>query len=1380
MEHIFQKKRQIVLWTLPVAAYFIFALPAFASYISPSGTVYPGASYSVNEDITNSSSVPITVHNDWAYSVNGSALNWNWCSKDTTIPAGATVTVSCGSTGDVAGTVMGFPVTTWWNPWTVTWSTTGFTVQARPATVSASLSPTGDVYPNASLSLSGTVSGSGYSGTNCWAYSVNGGARSCWFSPGSGIGNFSYNWNAGAADPNTTYTFYLCTDSGAGVCSTAGSLRVVNPPPPSFDYSLSQQTSAPTLVQGNAAVVYFTTTLSSNATQGVTLSLSGLPSGISYTVSPSATQNPSATYEVTLTASGSATVGTFPITVTGTPLNKTTSFNLTVAAPTVDATLSSSDSSVVAGGTLNFSASVIGTATGAITYSGQSCGGGNLFGNNPSSNSFSCTYPSTGNYTAKVTVTRQGVSASAEKIISVTAPPNTLYIRTSVDGVELDPGQTVSYTDSSQNAGIYPTPSTVESPSLIDISFSAPPSYSGNTFLGWSGCDGVGNPRRCFVRVGNGGTKTVIINDGSENFQPKLSAGTGSLKVDGARYKEKAGVYVTNVTYAANIYAVATFSNSGQYGAEGVSYSFKYSTDNGLNYYPATIKDGPWDSNTKSYVWPDAIPVNSSVKIWAGLGFAPGTYLVKVCAQPVNAVAETCTPGASVIVENPPPPPVSPCFVYFDNTNTPAPNDDMSTKTKVTATGCAGDRWSELSVSANASTNNSANTVLDYGFGGWRKFGGNAVTRDAQWEADSSPTRSFTGLANLANNSGITSAGGNGIGFGPKIWTGGNWSWGPVDLLSKYSTGYIGYGTQSTKLGLYSYRVEGTFTGRFKCFTAEYRSYKPASNSFTKDSEYSEYYPPIELNGKLQSPLTLNPYLNLCYSRNNTTGDYYKASCGDSKTPVTAPVFCSSGTVDGPTVEIKGKLPTPTPVVRPHTLNIQSKLDNASAAGVNITQIANSLTPPDVKPFEASDFGGTTDYQRTTERNYTVTLEAPQNHSAAAGNFSSWSGCDTQNDRLCTISFKYIEPNGGKTKTVIANYSGTLDAPVVLTSTPECTAGVGKIQVWWNAVPNATSYKLYRSAAVAGGAAPNRFAAVAYAQSGVEIGAFSTPPTQANPFVDTNLSAGIKYDYQVKAFGASGVSSPPSATKQDDASKRCPDLIVQSITLPNSAGYPVGTVLSASGPHTFSAVIKNQGEGTDTTKTFFNRIKVGSEVVDNPLNPDQKITGGITAAGTSGDRRTVTSGPWTADIVTTATTKTIEVCADQPPGPVPGTAFAGRIFEAPPTGIPPTGNPAEENNCASANIATTIIIIPPPITIQLEVEKAGTNTYRSDYVVVDYEDLANLRWKLTGNPTECKAATGTDWTGGKTNQSYDISGNPFSLPKLIDKLKYLYQLDCTR
>jgi len=69
----------------------------------------------------------------------------------------------------------------------------------------------------------------------------------------------------------------------------------------------------------------------------------------------------------------------------------------------------------------------------------------------------------------------------------------------------------------------------------------------------------------------------------------------------------------------------------------------------------------------------------------------------------------------------------------------------------------------------------------------------------------------------------------------------------------------------------------------------------------------------------------------------------------------------------------------------------------------------------------------------------------------------------------------------------------------------------------------------------------------------------------------------------VKAFGVGGVSSPLSATKQEDASKRCPDLIVESITLPSSPGLPAGTVLSGTGGHKFSAVVKNQGEGTDST-----------------------------------------------------------------------------------------------------------------------------------------------------------------------------------------------------
>ena len=255
------------------------------------------------------------------------------------------------------------------------------------------------------------------------------------------------------------------------------------------------------------------------------------------------------------------------------------------------------------------------------------------------------------------------------------------------------------------------------------------------------------------------------------------------------------------------------------------------------------------------------------------------------------------------------------------------------------------------------------------------------------------------------------------------------------------------------------------------------------------------------------------------------------------------------------------------------------------------------------------------------------------------------------------------------------------------------------------------------------------------------------------------------------------MSSPMSATKQDDASKRCPDLIVQSITLP-SVTKADGTVLqntALSGQsYTFSAVIKNQGEGTDATKTFLNQISVNGEEVPNPPpNRNQPISGGLAQNAT----RSVTSGSWTAATVTTATTRTIEVCADRPP------VAPGEIQEAPPEGIPPgtfADNPAENNNCASANTAITrTLTIVPPITVELECEKAG-GTYDKNYCIIDYANTSKLRWSVSGNPSACRFVSNSDKSGAVTPQSYTADNNPLSLGNLLNKLFFQYQLTCER
>ena len=125
------------------------------------------------------------------------------------------------------------------------------------------------------------------------------------------------------------------------------------------------------------------------------------------------------------------------------------------------------------------------------------------------------------------------------------------------------------------------------------------------------------------------------------------------------------------------------------------------------------------------------------------------------------------------------------------------------------------------------------------------------------------------------------------------------------------------------------------------------------------------------------------------------------------------------------------------------------------------------------------------------------------------GSFSyAWGGSNYINASSGDSAGSFYDTTGQKSAVVTLRSAGvatsascTIDVafpvplpPTIYTNTPACTVGEGKIQVWWDAVSGATSYKLYRSGPVVV-AAPKRFwATIAHAQTGTEIGMFTTPP----------------------------------------------------------------------------------------------------------------------------------------------------------------------------------------------------------------------------------------------------------------------------------------------
>jgi len=132
----------------------------------------------------------------------------------------------------------------------------------------------------------------------------------------------------------------------------------------------------------------------------VDLSISGVPSGTSYSIA-NRTCSPSCVSTITFTVGSGTTVGTYPITVTGSPNSKQTTFNLVVASAPIAVSCSVTPSEAVLGQSVTWTASIQG-GTAPFTYSWSGLG---VPSPAPSTNPFTLSYSTTGIKTATVTVT---------------------------------------------------------------------------------------------------------------------------------------------------------------------------------------------------------------------------------------------------------------------------------------------------------------------------------------------------------------------------------------------------------------------------------------------------------------------------------------------------------------------------------------------------------------------------------------------------------------------------------------------------------------------------------------------------------------------------------------------------------------------------------------------------------------------------------------------------------------------------------------------------------------------------------------------------------------------------------------------------------------
>jgi len=196
--------------------------------------------------------------------------------------------------------------------YTLSGSPTSVTIaQGTSGTSTITVSPQNGFSGGVSLSASGLPSGVSAS-----------------FSPNPATATSTLTLTATSTATSGTVPVTITGSSGSLTNTTTITLTVT----PAPNYTLSATPSSLTVTQGTSGTSTITVSPQNGFSGGVSLSASGLPSGVSASFSP----NPAtATSTLTLTATSTATTGTVALTITGSSgsLTNTTTINLTVTAP---------------------------------------------------------------------------------------------------------------------------------------------------------------------------------------------------------------------------------------------------------------------------------------------------------------------------------------------------------------------------------------------------------------------------------------------------------------------------------------------------------------------------------------------------------------------------------------------------------------------------------------------------------------------------------------------------------------------------------------------------------------------------------------------------------------------------------------------------------------------------------------------------------------------------------------------------------------------------------------------------------------------------------------------------------------------------------------
>lgn len=265
-----------------------------------------------------------------------------------------------------------------------------------------------------------------------------------------------------ASSTATAGTFTVTVTGTSGTLTHTTTISLTVKPVASPNFSLSASPSSVTVVQGKSGNTTISVTPSSGFTGSVSLSASGLPSGVTATFSPNPITNGSGNSTMSVTTSSSTPAGTYMLTITGTSTSPSLTHSTTVSlvvntASTGNFSLAASlpSQTVTAGNSASYTATVTpsGGFTGSVTLSvsGLPSGAAAKFSVNPVAGAGNSTLTintssstPTGTYT--LTITGTSTSPSLTHSATVTLVVNSFSVSASPSSKTVTRGSNATYT----------------------------------------------------------------------------------------------------------------------------------------------------------------------------------------------------------------------------------------------------------------------------------------------------------------------------------------------------------------------------------------------------------------------------------------------------------------------------------------------------------------------------------------------------------------------------------------------------------------------------------------------------------------------------------------------------------------------------------------------------------------------------------------------------------------------------------------------------------------------------------------------------------------------------------------------------------------------